>query len=136
MPALNALPEIDDNGRSLTPRQEAAAVRLAAGDTIIAAAKSAGAGEKTVRNWLESTPAFQRRITELRDQLTSETVGRLVSSMTSAADALREIVDDYESPPAVRIRAASEILTHAVRLRETAELAARVAALESVRGGT
>jgi hypothetical protein len=74
--------------RALTPKQEAAALALAAGDTEDVAARESGAGARTIRTWLREQPAFARRIQELRSEMTSQALGRLVESMRSAADTL------------------------------------------------
>jgi hypothetical protein len=52
----------------LTPRQERAALALAAGATIADAAGRNGCGARTVKRWLAELPAFRRRVGELRGE--------------------------------------------------------------------
>lgn len=132
----SARPEPAANGRAsgeLTPKQEAAALALAAGLTIEAAAKAAKAGGRTVRTWQATVPAFPRRVAELRAEMTSQALGRLIDGMTSAADTLGYLCRKGKSET-VRLGAARAVLELGVKLRETVELAECIAALE--RGGT
>ncbi|HJZ59658.1 MAG TPA: hypothetical protein VKE74_32235 [Gemmataceae bacterium] len=72
----------------LTPKQEAAAFALAAGATLDEAASQSGAGLTTIKTWGATIPAFSRRVTELRGEMTARALGRLVDSMASAAETL------------------------------------------------
>src|SRR5947209_3958243 len=76
-----------ENG-GLSPKQEAAALALAAGHTEAEAARKSGAGARTIRTWLATVPAFGRRIRELRAEMTTRALGRLVDNMASAADTI------------------------------------------------
>jgi hypothetical protein len=125
-------PEPTANGRAsgeLSPKQEAAALALAAGLTIEAAAKAAKAGGRTVRTWLATVPAFPRRVAELRAEMTQRALGRLIEGMTSAADTLGYLARKAKAET-VRLGAARAVLELGVKLRETVELAERIAALE------
>jgi hypothetical protein len=66
------------NGSFLSPRQEAAALALARGGTQDEAGNESGAGTRTIKTWLATQPAFVRRIRELRADMTSRALGRLV----------------------------------------------------------
>ena len=125
-------PETAFNGRlngSLTPKQEAAALALAAGRTIDEAARDSGAGGRTIRTWLRALPAFSQRIGQLRAEMTSRALGRLVDNMTSAADTLGYLCRKGNSEM-VRLSAARAVLELGTRLRETIELEQRIAVLE------
>ena len=115
-------------------RQEAVAVLMASGATAAAAAKRAGVGERTVKTWMAGQ-ALPARIDQLRGELTSQALGVLIRGMTGAAGVLVEIATDDGQPAQVRVRAASEILNRAMQLRDVAELARRLDALESAAGG-
>jgi hypothetical protein len=119
----------------LTPRQEAAAIALASGCTVPAAARESGAGERTIKTWLASLPAFRRRIDELRAEMTRRSLGRLIGSMTSAADTLAFLARKAKAET-VRLGAARAVLELAVKLRESVELEARIAALEPNQPGS
>lgn len=126
-------PEVAANGLvtvALTPKQDAAALALAAGHTIEEAAKKAGAGGRTIRTWLHDQPAFVRRIGELRAEMTGRALGRLVEGMASAADTLGYLSRRGKSEM-VRLSAARAVLELGVKLRDSVELEERIAALEA-----
>src|SRR5262245_54148746 len=114
----------------LTPKQEAAALALAAGATLDEAARESGAGSRTIRTWLHDQPAFSRRVTELRGEMTARALGKLVDGMASAADTLGYLCRKGKSEQ-VRLGAARALLELGIKLRETVELEARIAALEA-----
>jgi hypothetical protein len=118
--------------RPLSPKQEAAALSLATGCTQEVAARESGAGTRTIKTWLREQPAFARRITELRAELTGMALGRLVEGMASAADTLGYLCRKAKSET-VRLGAARALLELANKLRETNELEERIAALEAKR---
>jgi hypothetical protein len=101
---------------------------LAAGATVEAAAKVAGVSEPTVYRRLRE-PAFRQRVAELRDEMVARAVARLSATSTLAADTLRELLGARAET--VRLGAARAILELGTKLRETEDLAARVAALEA-----
>ena len=115
--------------RALSPKQEAAALALAAGRTQNEAARKCGAGERTIKTWVATQPAFTRRIRELRAEMTARALGRLVDNMVSAADTLGYLSRKGKSE-SVRLAAARAVLELGSRLRETVELEERIAALE------
>jgi hypothetical protein len=65
--------------------------------------------------------------------MTSRALGRLVDSMTSAADTLGFLCRKGKSEQ-VRLGAARALLELGVKLRETVEFEERIAALESRQG--
>jgi hypothetical protein len=134
-----AQPETARNGpenRPLTPRQEAAALALAAGCTLAVAARESGAGERTIKTWLRALPAFPHRVSELRAEMTSRALGRLADNMASAADTLGYLCRKGKSET-VRLGAARAILELGAKLRESVELEERLSALETeLKGGT
>lgn len=115
----------------LTPKQEAAAVALAAGRTYAEAARAADAGERTVKTWVYQVPAFARRVAELRREMTARALGRLTDCMAGAADVLDQLAQQGRSET-VRCSAAKAVLELATRLRESVELEERLAAVEAV----
>jgi hypothetical protein len=115
--------------RPLTPRQEAAAFSLATGRTLREAAAEAGCGERTIRTWQTTLPAFGQRITALRAEATSRALGHLVRDMAGAARTLG-LLSRRGRSEAVRLAAARSVLELGTRLREHVELEERLAALE------
>jgi hypothetical protein len=115
---------------TLSPKQEAAALALAAGRTQDEAARTCGAGTRTIKTWLHDRPAFARRIQELRAQMTSQALGRLVDSMVNAAKTLAYLSRKGKSEM-VRLSAARAVLELGHKLRESVELEERIGALEA-----
>ncbi len=113
----------------LSPKQEAAAFALAAGATLDEAAQKSGAGLTTIKTWGTTIPAFSRRVSELRGEMTARALGRLVDSMASAAETLGFLSRKGKSEM-VRLSAARAVIELGVKLRETVELEQRIAALE------
>jgi hypothetical protein len=125
-------PQAAPNGAKngpLTPKQEAAALALAAGRTLGQAARDCGGGERTLKTWLHDQPAFGRRISELRAEMTSRALGRLVDCMASAAETLDHLSRKGKSET-VRLGAARAVLELGTKLRESVELEERLAEVE------
>jgi hypothetical protein len=119
----------DTENPSLSPRQEAVALGVAAGASLAAAARKAKVGVPTAKAWSASLPAFRRRVQELRAEMTSQALGRLVDGMASAADTLGFLSRKGKSEM-VRLSAARAIVELGAKLREGVELENRIAALE------
>jgi hypothetical protein len=125
-------PEKAANGREngiLTPKQESAALALAAGRTIDQAAKASGAGGRTIRTWIHDQPSFSRRIQDLRGEMTSRALGWLVDHMVTAAQTLGNLSSRGTSEM-VRLHASKTILELAPKLHESLELERRISLLE------
>ena len=103
---------------------------LAAGLTVAEIARQANVGEATIRRWRKN-PDFTQAVENARAELISSTVGRLSDSATAAVQTLRELLSPTQ-PPSVRLGAARAVLELGVRLRESEELAKRVAILEEI----
>ena len=115
---------------TLTPKQEAAALALAAGRTQEEAAHQSGAGTRTIKTWIADDSGFVQRIRDLRGEMTSRALGKLIDGMVSAADTLGYLSRKGKSEM-VRLSAARSILELSVRLQETVELQERISALEA-----
>ncbi len=103
-------------------------LHLAAGASRTSAAKAAGVSERTVFRRLQD-PAFRQRLDEARAEMLTSAVARLTASATSAAMTLHRLLTaESES---VQLGAARSILELGTKLRESEELAARIAALEA-----
>src|SRR5262245_43428431 len=109
------------NGADLTPKQEAAALALAAGRTQDEAANESGAGTRTIKTWLATYPPFVNRVRELRSEMTSRALGKLVDGMAGAAETLSHLARKGKSEM-VRLGAARAILELGQKIRETVEL--------------
>jgi HEAT repeat protein len=115
-----------DRGRQNA--DDALALALASGQTLRDAAQTADVGERTAaRRWAD--PTFRHRVVELRGEMVERSLGRLVDGMCAAADVLRQLL--AAASEHVRLAAARSLLELGVKLRESVELEARLAALES-----
>lgn len=115
-------------GGSRANAKSAVLAALAAGLTVQEAAKQCGVGERTIYRW-KRNPDFAKAVDDARTELIGRTVGRLSDSATTAVQTLRELLSPTQ-PPSVRLGAAKAVLELGVRLRESEELARRIAALE------
>jgi hypothetical protein len=116
---------VADRGRRNA--DEALALALATGQTLRAAADTTGIGERTATRRMADS-AFRQRVAELRTDMVQRSLGRLADGMSHAADTLRALLTaESES---VRLGAARALLELGVKLRESAELAERLDALE------
>jgi hypothetical protein len=97
------------------------------------AAAESGAKLRTIWAW-KLIPEFNRRVNELRSDIISQSLGRLVDNVCSAIDTLGFLSRKARSEM-VRVIAASKIIDSVIKVRELAELEQKVAALESERQG-
>ena len=109
--------------------RHAAALALATGKTVRAAAKLAGVGERTLHRWIKR-PAFKRAIHRHRQRLTDEVVGQLARDLRDAVRTLRTLNKKGEREE-TRLRAANSIADVFARLRESGEFAERLAEVEA-----
>jgi len=119
----------DTETPALSPRQEAVALGVASGLSLADAARKAKVGVPTAKHWSATLPAFRRRVQELRAEMTSQALGRLIDNMASASDTLGYLSRKGKSEM-VRLSAARAVLELASKTRETVELEVRLRALE------
>jgi transposase-like protein len=123
----------EDSGRQRKQAAGVAALALATGKTVREAARKAGIGETTLYKWLRK-PAFKARVTELRERMVAEAVGKLSRGMAGAAATLERLLKSKDER--VKLAAAKAILDSAVKVRDQADLADRLAAVEAaLKGG-
>jgi hypothetical protein len=101
---------------------------LACGATIESAAHQAGVGIRTVCRRLKE-PEFQAKLQSAKQEMISRTANMLTAaSMESVKTLLR--LQGEGVPHAVQLGAAKAVVELGTKMRENAELFARVAALE------
>jgi hypothetical protein len=103
------------------------AARVAAGQTVRAAARAVKTSERTAYRWA-AEPAFKARVAELRAAMASASAGVLADGMAAAARALRQLLKAKDLT--VRLRACRLVLELATKLRDAGELEERVRGLE------
>jgi hypothetical protein len=102
---------------------------LACGATVEAAAAKAGITARTGYRRLKD-PDFQQRLRDLRADMVQRTAGMITAAGGESVKTLLAL-HDPTTPPGVRLGAARATIELGIKLRENADLAARVAALEA-----
>jgi hypothetical protein len=108
---------------------EALVLALACGATVEQAALKAGVSPRTAHRRL-ADPAFRSRVQAARDDLVQRTSGMLTASGGEGVKTLLALLKDGV-PAAARLGAARALLELGLKVREAADLAQRVAALEA-----
>jgi hypothetical protein len=106
---------------------ERAAVALAGGATVPAAAEAAGVAVKTLRRWRKDD-RFAARVEAIRADVLSQATNRLTSSMTRAADKLDKLIDAADEK--IALQASKSTLEIGLKVRDQLELAQRLKAVE------
>jgi hypothetical protein len=109
--------------------EDALLLALACGATVESAARQCQLSERTVYRRL-AEPAFQQQLRAVRADMVQRAAGLLTAAALEAVKTLVALQKETV-PAATRLGAARAILELGVRLRETAELAERIAALEA-----
>lgn len=115
---------------TLTNRQSKAIAALMSSRNVAAAAKSAGVGLRTLHRWLDS-PAFVAELKAAESSAIDQAVRRLAELSGAAIDTLSSAMVDADATPGARVQAANVALSQLLRLKELADLEARITALES-----
>jgi transposase-like protein len=108
--------------------EDALLLALACGATVEAAARQCGLTDRTIYRRL-SEPAFKDRLQALRTDMVARAAGMLTAAAGEAVRTLLQLEKD--APATVRLGAARAVLELGMKLREAADLEARMAALEA-----
>jgi transposase len=103
-------------------------LHLAGGLTKEQAAQLAGISRATAFRWL-ADPAFRRRVAEARAEMVERAAGSLSAGAVEASVVLRQLLQSKNEK--VRLAAAKVVLETGTKIRQAAELEARVLALEA-----
>lgn len=117
--------EATDDETAEPAGRPAAALALASGASHTKAAEKAGVHKNTITQWVRD-PEFTAEISRLRAEMLDQAVGILAAHAADASTTLTGCLDAEKD--ADRIRAAKEILTSSVAVRQSADLAAQAAA--------
>ncbi len=101
---------------------------LACGATWEAAAHSAGVSEATVQRRLKD-PAFCKRLDDIRADMLTRTASMMTAASLESVKNLN-VLQKEPYPPAVRLGASRAMIELGAKVREAADLTARVKALE------
>jgi len=96
--------------KALTPEQTRAAIALAQGATVTAAADSVGIHRSTLYNWFKDDPAFRCAVEEIRRERYERIKDQMRELETLALSRVRRILEDDSAPAAIQLRAAILVL--------------------------
>lgn len=112
------------------PHDAELASALASGKSNREAAEACGLTLRTVNRRM-ARPWFRAAVNDARASYFERALSALMAAAPSMVAILVGVARDMRAPATVRVRAASAVLTHAQRLRETLELDERLTALEA-----
>jgi hypothetical protein len=95
------------------------AAELAMGKSAATSASDMGLSKSTVMRRLRD-PAFRTLVAEIRSEMLSEALGRMVDKITGGVDKVGALLENEE--PAIQLRAFRALMTFGLRLRETVDL--------------
>ena len=113
----------------LSTKQLKAIASLLQRGTVSASAKDADTSERQLYRWLREDD-FRAELQRQQSELTDAAFRLLVAGASHAVATMRQIMDDTGNPAGIRLRAASEVLTNILRIREHSELTTRLTELE------
>lgn len=119
----------------LTPRKEKALQALLVCRTRAEAAKAAGIGESTLREYMKDTE-FVERYEAAFAGMVRDAAQQARQTLSPALSTLREIMEDRAEPTQARITAARSILEYSLKLTEQADIMEQIKALERWREET
>lgn len=114
----------------MTPRKEKALASLLTCRTKAEAAKAAGIGESTLREYMKD-PEFIERYRQACGDMLRDAAQQARQGISPALEALREIAENPANPQA-RIMAARSTLEYALKLEERVDFLERLEALEKI----
>ena len=117
------------HGEKWSRKKDAAILALVTEPTIADAAKKAGISHATLHRWLQIKD-FKDAYREAKREAVSAAIARLQRTATEAVDALRDVMNDTESPASARVSAARSILEIAIKAVELEDFERRLEALE------
>ncbi len=115
----------------LARNKEKAIAGLILKPSISEAAKYTGIGERTLLRWLKDDD-FQKSYRDARFHLVQHALTQIQGATKDAVQVLKKIANNKKAPDSVRVRAASVILSYAVKSIEIENLEARLTDLEQI----
>jgi hypothetical protein len=103
---------------------------LVCGATVDTAARKAGVSERTAYRRLQD-PKFRQRLDGLRLEMIQRTAAMLTGAGMVSVKTLVDLQQDVAVTAAVRRRAARDVLEMGLKLRDHADVEARLAAVET-----
>jgi hypothetical protein len=95
---------------NLSPAQAQVVTALAQGRSVTAAALEAGIHRSTIHHWLRHEPAFMTAVQQARSEYAATLSDGMRDLAARALETLHNLLDDPETPPAIRLKAALAVL--------------------------
>jgi hypothetical protein len=99
-----------DTNTNLSPVQAQVIAALAQGRTATDAARDAGIHRTTIHHWFRTEPLFKSSFQEAQREYVTTLQDGMRDLAARAVETLRNLLDDPNTPPAVRLRTALAIL--------------------------
>lgn len=113
----------------MTPRKEKALQALLVCRTRAEAARAAGIGESTLREYMKDAE-FMERYNQAFGGMVADATRQAQQTLSPALSTLREIMEDREEQASARITAARSILEYAMKLCEQTDILDQLQSLE------
>ncbi len=97
------------HSETLDEKQQLAAFALAQGHTVTEVAKKVGVDRRTLSRW-KADADFAKAVRDENTHLIADARRELVGLSQLAVNGLREVLENTETPPQVKISAAREVL--------------------------
>lgn len=114
---------------NLSDKQLKAISLILSAKTLEQGCFQANISKQTFYNWLEN-PEFKNELTRQRNEVIQEGLSNLKISIKKAVEVLMDCLSSKDE--SVKRRAANDLLTHCLRLREIEEVEDRLQALEEI----
>jgi DNA-binding transcriptional MerR regulator len=95
---------------NLSPVQAQVIATLAQGRTVTEAARDAGIHRTTIHHWFRNEPLFKTAFQEAQREYNETLHDGMRALAARAVDAIHKLLDDPNTPPAVRLRTSLTIL--------------------------
>ena len=110
MEAIHHNSSDSDTNKNLSPVQAQVISALAQGRTATDAARDAGIHRTTIHHWSRTEPLFQTSLQEAQREYVETLQDGMRDLAARAVETLRNLLDDPNTPPAVRLRTALAVL--------------------------
>jgi len=114
---------------SLSARQGALIAALLAAPSLADACRELGLPESTAHRWLKD-PIFDAAYRTAKAACLGQAIGRVQALAASAVEVLQQVMEDTDTPAAVRVQAAAKVLDVAMKAAGGEQVEERIAALE------
>jgi uncharacterized protein (UPF0147 family) len=117
------------HGAKMDRKQDEAIAALLTHATVYAAATAIGVAECTLRAWMRDE-LFRREYRAARRLVLEQATSRLQQISSSAANALKEVIEDSAAPHSARVAASKAVFELSQKSIELEDLAERIELLE------